>query len=113
MLVVFEAMSTRGGAVVNDDVLYQFRLRLFSLAAELGNVREACRIFGVHPSTYYRWRGPVLRSGLEPLVESCHGFERIGLARWLVATPPENARKADGDPGLVPCRACDALEPEI
>jgi transposase InsO family protein len=67
MLVVSEAMSTRGGAVVNDDVLFQFRLRLFSLAAELGNVREACRIFGIHPSTYYRWRGPVLRSGLEML----------------------------------------------
>ena len=67
MLVVFEAMSTRSGAVVNDDVLYRFRLRLFSLAAELGNVRAACRTMGVHPSTYYRWRGPVLRSGLEML----------------------------------------------
>ena len=53
--------------MVNDDVLFGFRLRLFSLAAELGNVREACRIFGIHPSTYYRWRGPVLRSGLEML----------------------------------------------
>jgi transposase InsO family protein len=67
MLVVFKAMSTRSGAVVNDDVLFGFRLRLFSLAAELGNVRQACRIFGIHPSTYYRWRGPVLRSGLEML----------------------------------------------
>ena len=53
--------------MVDDDVLFRFRLRLFSLAAELGNVRAACRIFGVHPSTYYRWRGPVLRSGLEML----------------------------------------------
>jgi transposase InsO family protein len=67
MLVVSEAMSRRAGAVVNDDVLYGFRLRLFSLAEELGNVRAACRIFGVHHSTYYRWRGPVLRSGLEML----------------------------------------------
>lgn len=67
MLVVFEAMSRRTGAVVNDDVLYRFRLRLFSLAAELGNVRAACRTMGVHPSTYYRWRAPVLRSGLEML----------------------------------------------
>ncbi len=54
MLVVSEAMSRRGGAVVNDDVLYRFRLRLFSLAAELGNVREAGRIFGVHPSVISR-----------------------------------------------------------
>lgn len=53
--------------MVNDDVLFRFRLRLFSLAAELGNVRAACRTMGVHPSTYYRWRGPVLRSGLEML----------------------------------------------
>ena len=67
MLVVSDAMSTRGAAVVNDDVLFRFRLRLFSLAAELGNVRAACRAMGVHPSTYYRWRGPVLRSGLEML----------------------------------------------
>jgi transposase InsO family protein len=67
MLVVSKAMSRRAGAVVNDDVLFGFRLRLFSLAQELGNVRAACRIFGIHPSTYYRWRGPVLRSGLEML----------------------------------------------
>ena len=53
--------------MVDDDVLFKFRLRLFSLAAELGNVREACRLMDVHPSTYYRWRGPVLRSGLEML----------------------------------------------
>ena len=44
MLVVFEAMSRRRGAVVNDDVLHGFRLRLFSLAEELGNVRAARRI---------------------------------------------------------------------
>jgi len=67
MLVVSEAMSRRGGVVVDDDVLYRFRLRLFSLAEELHNVRAACRIFGVHPSTYYRWRPAVLASGLEML----------------------------------------------
>ena len=37
MLVVFEAMSRRCGAVVDDDVLFKFRLRLFGLAAELGD----------------------------------------------------------------------------
>lgn len=60
-------MSEERTAVSHDDVLYRFRLRLFSLAAELGNIRAACRLMGVHPSTYYRWRGPVLRSGLEML----------------------------------------------
>ena len=53
--------------MVDDDVLYRFRLRLFSLAQELHKVRAACRIFGVHPSTYYRWRPAVLASGLEML----------------------------------------------
>ncbi len=53
--------------MVDDDMLYRFRLRLFSLAGELGKVREACRLMGVHPSTYYRWRRPVMRSGLEML----------------------------------------------
>ena len=51
MLVAFEAMSRRAGAVVNDGVLFGLRLRLFSLAEELGNVRAACRTFGIHPST--------------------------------------------------------------
>jgi transposase InsO family protein len=67
MLVVSEAMSRRAGAVVDDDVLYKFRLRVFSLAAELRNVRAACRVFDIHPSTYYRWRPAVLASGLEML----------------------------------------------
>ena len=40
MLVVFEAMSRGGGAVVNDDVPYRFSLRLFSLATALGNVER-------------------------------------------------------------------------
>jgi len=48
MLVVPEATSRRGGAVVNDDVLYRFRQRLFSRTTELGTVRAACRTMGVH-----------------------------------------------------------------
>ena len=50
----------------NDDVLYGFRLRLFSLAGEIG-VRPACRAMGVHHSTYYRWKRQVERWGLEAL----------------------------------------------
>ena len=47
--------------MTHDDVLYRYRLPLFALAEELGNVRAACRILGVHPSTYYRWRKLVRR----------------------------------------------------
>jgi hypothetical protein len=32
--------------MTHDDVLFGFRLRLFSLAEELGNVSEACRQMG-------------------------------------------------------------------
>jgi transposase InsO family protein len=66
MLVVLQAMSTRAGAVVDSDVLFAFRLRLLDVARERG-VSEACRIFGIHRSTYYRWRHAVERSGLEML----------------------------------------------
>jgi transposase-like protein len=48
--------------VTSDDALDKFRLRVFALAGELDNVQAACRIMGVHPSTYYRWRTPRLMS---------------------------------------------------
>jgi transposase InsO family protein len=53
--------------LTNDDALYRFRLSVLALAAELGNVRAACRIFGIHHSTYYRWKALVERHGLELL----------------------------------------------
>ena len=41
----------------NDDALFRFRLRLFALAKELGSVRAACRMLGVHHSMYYPGSG--------------------------------------------------------
>jgi transposase len=52
--------------VTQDDVLFGYRLQLFALAAERG-VSEACRLMGVHRSTYYRWKREVDRHGLEML----------------------------------------------
>ena len=52
--------------MTQDDVLFGYRLQLFALAAERG-VSEACRLMGVHRSTYYRWKAQVDRSGLEML----------------------------------------------
>jgi transposase InsO family protein len=48
-------------------LLYRFRLRVFAMAQELGNVRAACRAMGIHPSTYYRWKGQLDRHGPEIL----------------------------------------------
>ena len=52
--------------MTQDDVLFGFRLQLFDLAART-TVTHACRTFGVHRSTYYRWKAMVERSGLEML----------------------------------------------
>ena len=52
--------------MTQDDVLFGYRLQLFALAAERG-VSEACRLMGVHRSTYYRWKPEVERAGLEML----------------------------------------------
>jgi transposase len=52
--------------MTKDDVLFGYRLQLFDLAART-TVSQACRTFGVHRSTYYRWRAQVERSGLEML----------------------------------------------
>jgi transposase InsO family protein len=53
--------------VTEHDVLVGFRLRLFTLAEELGNVSAACRAMGVHRSTYYRLKRRVDRWRLEAL----------------------------------------------
>jgi transposase InsO family protein len=50
-----------------DDVLFGFRLRLFTLAEELGNVSAACRAMGVDRSTYYRWKRKTDRWGIDAL----------------------------------------------
>jgi transposase InsO family protein len=52
--------------MTQDDVLFGYRLQLFDLAART-TVSQACRTFGVHRSTYYRWKAAVERSGLEML----------------------------------------------
>jgi transposase InsO family protein len=52
--------------VSQDEVLFGYRLRLFTLAAEIG-VPPACRAMGVHHSTYYRWKRKVDRWRLEAL----------------------------------------------
>ena len=53
--------------MTHDDVLFGFRLRLFTLAEELGNVSAACRQMGVARSTYYAWKPKLERYGLDGL----------------------------------------------
>ena len=46
--------------MTQDDVLFGYRLQLFDLAART-TVTHACRTFGVHRSTFYRWKHVVER----------------------------------------------------
>ena len=50
-----------------DDRLYRFRQRTLALAEEVGSVRAACRMMGIHHSTFCRWRKQAERYGLEML----------------------------------------------
>jgi transposase len=61
--------------MTQDDVLFGYRLQLLDLAART-TVSNACRVFGVHRSTYYRWKGQVERSGLEMLRPGSGGVRR-------------------------------------
>ena len=74
--------------MTQDDVLFGYRLQLFALAASAA-VSQACRLMGVHRSTYYRWKGMVERSGLEML------------------RPAGAAAAADAQPALGDGRAAD------
>jgi hypothetical protein len=53
--------------VTEHDVLVGYRLRLSTLAEKLVNVSRACRLIGVHRSTYCRLKKQVDRWGLEAL----------------------------------------------
>ena len=53
--------------MTNDDVLFAYRLRVLASVRELGSVAAACRLHGIHRSTYYRWKDAVERFGAEIL----------------------------------------------
>jgi transposase InsO family protein len=62
----FTAKQRRRSRVSQDDVLFGYRLQLFDLVGRVG-VSAACRTFGIHRSSYYRWKRQVDRHGLEML----------------------------------------------
>jgi DNA-binding CsgD family transcriptional regulator len=83
-----------------DDVIFGYRLQLFDYAAR-SSVSEACRVFGIHRSTYYAWKRRVERHGRtelalgaaqrrakqrrrarETLGRALASFEKYGAALW-------------------------------
>lgn len=96
--------------MINDDALFHFRVRLFSLAGEVG-VRGACRAMGVHHSTYYRWKRQVDRFGLEILRPRERRQPRMPNAMSQLVVQRVVAF-ALGYPGFGPLRISAELERE-
>jgi transposase InsO family protein len=54
--------------VTHEDIVYDRRVRLIEYAAKIGNVAEACRVFGVSRNTYYEWLKKAEQYGLSALL---------------------------------------------
>jgi transposase InsO family protein len=93
--------------VTEDDVLFGYRLQLFALAAQRG-VSQACRLMGVHRSTYYRWKAQVDRQGLEMLRPRERRRPRMPN-QLSVLVEQRIVAFALGQPGLGPRRICSRL----
>jgi transposase InsO family protein len=99
-----QTKSTKEGRrLTQDDVLYRFRLRVLAAARELGSVSAACRLFGVHRSSYYRWKSRCERYGLEILRPRERRTPRMPNAVPLVVEQRVVAF-ALGHPGFGPAR---------
>ena len=94
--------------MTQDDLLYRFRLRVFAIAAELGNVRAACRAMGIHPSTYYRWKRQLDRHGPEILRPRERRPPRMANATSVLVEQRVVAF-ALGHPGFGPARIAAEL----
>jgi hypothetical protein len=92
--------------MTEHDVLVGFRLRLFTLADELGNVSAACRAMGVDRSSYYRWKAKVDRWGLEALMSASVGGRgcptRSGRISSSASSPSRSGTRATGRVGSAP-----------
>lgn len=94
----------------HDDLLFHFRVALFAHAAKVG-VSQACREFGVHRSTYYRWRPKVLQWGVDALRPRERRLPRMPnqLAPWV---EERVVAFALGYPGFGPKRIAAELRQE-
>ena len=89
--------------VTPAEIIYHRRVRLLSLADELGNVSAACRQMGISRTRYYEWREVVAHYGLEALMPK---DRRRAAAAQRHADP---CRRGPVDPGRD--RADDRLPP--
>src|SRR4051812_44689367 len=107
MVVPSPPSEGRRSRMTQDDVRFGYRLQLFDLAART-TVIHACRTFGVHRSTYYRWKTQVAGQGLEMLRP--RERRRPQLTNQLAQVVEEQiVAFALGHPGLGPRRIAAML----
>ena len=93
-----------------DDALFGYRLRVLDYAGRSG-VSEACRVFGIHRSTFYVWKRRVERHGLEVLRP--RERRRPRMPQQLSAFVEERiVAFALGHPGYGPARIASELRQE-
>jgi transposase InsO family protein len=54
--------------VTRAEIIYQRRIAVLDYAVQVGNVAEACRVFGISRTRYYEWKNVADRYGLEALM---------------------------------------------
>ncbi len=54
--------------MTHEDIVYDRRVRLINYAAEIDNVTQACRVFGVSRKSYYKWLRNAELYGLSALL---------------------------------------------
>ena len=54
--------------MTHEDIVYDRRVRVIEYAAKIGNVAEACRVFGVSRKSYYEWISKAEQYGLSALL---------------------------------------------
>ncbi len=54
--------------MTHEDIVYDGRVRVIEYAARIGNVTQACRVFGVSRTSYYQWLTLAEQYGLSALL---------------------------------------------
>ena len=92
-----------------EDAIYRYRLRTLALAREIGSVRGACRVIGIHHSAFYRWKSRADSYG--PGLLRPRERRRAQMPNSISPLFEQRIRAfASGNPGLGPVRP--AAEPQ-
>jgi hypothetical protein len=71
--------------VTSEETVYHQRVRMLAHAIETGNVTATCRVFGVSPKTFHKWRN--IAAMKRPGIGDCRPRARWSTLRALPASP--------------------------